>query len=233
MAIPSNFIGAHVKLTDADLAAEAKALDVPLAILHAFSDVESGPGGGFLSTGEPVILFEARYFHLLTHGRYDLVAPNISSPTWNKALYGAGGVHQYTRLRSAMALDRVAALESCSIGRYQVMGANYASIGFNSIDEMWEAFCASEMAHLAAFSSFCVAHGLIRWMQTKPPDFVRLAVGYNGAGQRANGYATKLKNLYRFYSAQTQRRVPLRQVIDYPDFYPHALYPEEMEEYDA
>ncbi len=208
LQLPSNFIGAHTRLVPADLVAEAAALQVRLAIIHAFSDLESGALGGFLATGEPTILYEARYFHLLTGGKYDRVAPNISSPIWDRSLYGAGGVHQYARLRQAMALDRTAALESCSIGRYQQMAADWHMLGFSSVDDMWAAFCDSEKTHLEAFGAFCSARGMLRSMRMVPPDCVHLAILYNGTGERANHYDEKLLAADRHFEAAGEGKIP-------------------------
>jgi hypothetical protein len=206
--IPPTFQGRAAKLTPTDLRNEAKALAVELAIIHAFSDIESGVLGGFLKTGEPVILFEAKYFHNLTGGIHDRAHPNISSPVWDRTLYGAGGVHQYRRLREAMFCDRNAALQSCSIGRYQVMGGNYRMLGYTTVDDMWYDFCDSEVAHLHGFSAYCKKANLVRKMQRQPPDFVGLAVGYNGPGERANHYDEKLRSRYNYYKSQGEGVVP-------------------------
>jgi hypothetical protein len=199
---PADFRGTATPLGPNDIAYAAAKLGCPIAIIHAFSDIESD-GGGFLTTGEPVILFEAHSFHELTGGAYDDGYPNISSPEWDRSLYGAGGLHQYDRLRQALALAPDAALQSCSWGRYQVMGSNFGVCGFSNVSDMVEAFCATEAAHLAAFDAFCTRNGLVRFMTSTPPDFVNLAVGYNGAGERANGYDQKLEARFDLYAAGT------------------------------
>lgn len=197
MAIPANFIGAHKPIELEDYHRLAQRLGCGVPIVRAFFDVESS-GSGFLKTGEPKILFEARYFHVLTRGLFDAVAPNVSSPTWDRSLY-AGGVGEYRRLRIAMALDREAALKSCSIGASQIMGANHKMIGYPTIDEMWEAFCADEENHLFGFGEFVKAAGLADDMAADPPRFTILAATYNGAGYRANGYDQKLETAYVHY----------------------------------
>ena len=183
--VPTDFRGRAIPLAPGDINAEASVLQCSTAIIHAFSDIESAGGGFIPGDGRPKILFEARSFHVLTRGRFDLVAPNVSSPTWNRALYGAGGSHQYDRLAAALQLDRTAALDSCSIGRYQVMGSNSRMIGFASVEDMWAAYCDSERAHLDGFAAFCRAAGLVDELQADPPEFVRLALGYNGPGEPA------------------------------------------------
>jgi hypothetical protein len=61
--IPANFIGAHTPIDHGDIVTLAAKLQCTTAIVHSFSDLESS-GSGFLQTGEPKILLEARYFHL-------------------------------------------------------------------------------------------------------------------------------------------------------------------------
>ena len=197
---PADFRGTATPLGPDDITNAAAKLGCPVAIIHAFSDIESD-GGGFLSTGEPVILLEAHVFSEKTGGVFDGSYPNISSPVWDRSLYGVGGLHQYDRLRQAMVLNPDAALQSCSWGRYQVMGSNFGILGYPTVADMAEAFCATEAAHLAGFDAFCTRNGLVRYMTSDPPDFVSLAIGYNGSGERANGYDQKLEARFDLYAA--------------------------------
>jgi hypothetical protein len=196
---PFNFVGAAAPLSSADIEAEAAALACSPALVHAFSDVESA-GSGFLSTGAPKILFEAHSFHKETGGQFDDEAPDLSSPTWDRTLYGAGGAHQYARLERAMQMDKSAALRSCSWGRYQLMGSNFKMALFASVEDLVEAFCASEAAHLKGFGNFCVAAGLLSAMRADPPDFPKLARVYNGVGYAEQGYDVKLAGAFRKYA---------------------------------
>lgn len=204
--IPANFIGAHTPIDHGDIVTLAAKLQCTTAIVHSFSDLESS-GSGFLQTGEPKILLEARYFHLLTGGQFDRVAPGISSPVWDRSLY-KGGIGEYARLRQAMRLNRDAALKSCSIGRFQIMGANYKRAGYASIDAMWEAFCDNEENHLFGFGEFIRTGGLQDDMQADPPHFITLAVGYNGSGEAANGYHQKLETAYWHYADIGENVIP-------------------------
>lgn len=206
--IPEAFKGTALPLTQDDINNMAHTLGCEEALIHAFSDLESGGSSGFLSTGEPKILFEAHMFSKLTGGMYDDDYPNISSPVWDRSLYGAGGEHQYERLTQAQQLNSSAALESCSWGKYQVMGTNYHVCGYDTVEAMVEAFCADEMEHLNAFGQFCSTNHLIRYMTMDPPDFIHLAIGYNGAGEAANGYDAKLKEAFEHYVAQGEGQIP-------------------------
>jgi N-acetylmuramidase/Putative peptidoglycan binding domain len=195
--MPDNFKGAATLLGNADLDAAAAELGCERAVIDAVCDVESS-GGGFLVDGRPKILFEAHAFHNATGGRWDRTNPNISSPTWDRSLYGASGAHQYDRLAEAVALDRDAALESASWGRFQIMGSNYAAAGFASVEALVTAMCDREAAHLQAFIGFCRANGLVEALQDQ--DWETFARKYNGPGQ-VDRYATLLEAAYDRHAA--------------------------------
>ncbi len=107
-----------------------------------------------------------------------------------------------------LTLDEAAALKSCSIGKYQIMGSNFRMIGYASPEEMWAAFCDTEKAHLDCFGAFCRSAGLVDELQSDPPEFVQLALGYNGPGERANGYDQKLEVAFDHYANLGENIVP-------------------------
>jgi hypothetical protein len=187
------FAGRALRLSPDDIAREAVLLSVDPAAVHAVCDIEAG-GAGFLPDSRPKILFEAHVFHRLTHGQYDGKWPNISSASWNRALYGPGGAHQYMRLQFAVALDRAAALQSCSWGMFQVMGTNHQLCGFDDVEAFVAAMMQSEGAHLDAFAAFCRANNLDRALRSH--DWSSFARGYNGSGQ-VGLYASRLDVAYR------------------------------------
>ena len=194
-AYPDGFHGAALRLTQADVESVAASLHVEPLVIWAVAQVEAGPGDqGFLADGRPNILFEAHIFHQLTGGQWDSEFPNISSPKWDPSLYGAAGAHQYGRLASAIPLDREAALQSASWGLFQILGENYAQVGFAGIDDFVAAMCESEGKHLAAFAAFCTTNNLTRFLQAH--DWQDFALGYNGAGAAANNYAQRLADAY-------------------------------------
>lgn len=192
------FAGPALRLTSGDIEAEAAVLHCDPAVVHAVCDVESA-GSGFLSDGRPKILFEAATFYKLTKGRFG--QSNISSPTWDKSLYGAGGAHQYDRLAQAIALDREAALQSASWGLFQIMGMNFEVSGFDDVESFVAAMQAGENNHLDAFEKFCTANGLVAPLTGMPPDFATFARGYNGPGYAATGYDVKLAAAWRKWRA--------------------------------
>lgn len=154
------------------------------------------------------MLYEARYFSRQTRGKYDASHPNISSPIWNRSLYGPAGAHQYDRLAEAMRLDLNAALQSCSIGRYQVMVFNYRMLGYASPSDMWADFCAGERQHVKGFGAYITGAGLLPALRANPPEFVRLAIGYNGTGEHSLGYDTKLEAAWWYYEKHGENAAP-------------------------
>lgn len=203
------------RLTLADFQSAAKRLACTVAQIRAVDEVESGGGwftdmradildldgpGGFIDgTFMPKILFEARPFSKATGGKYDASHPNISSPTWNRALY-VGGQGEYQRLYAAMQLDRAAALESTSWGRYQIMGFNHELAGYPDVEEFVEAMKHSESLQLNAFCDFIIHSNMaakLRKISDNPVDCRPFAGAYNGEGFEANHYDDKIAGAHK------------------------------------
>lgn len=177
-----------------DLKRAAKRLNCELAAIQAVAKVES-PRGGFLSDGRPTILFEAHIFSGLTGHRYDASYPNISSSRWNRKLYGAAGEHQHDRLEIAARLDRSAALQSASWGRFQIMGFNWRLAGHASLQRFINAMYRSEGAQLDAFVAYIIARRLDD--ELREHRWAAFAYAYNGPGYAQNHYDDKLAAAYK------------------------------------
>jgi hypothetical protein len=183
-------------LTDSDFENAAEELGVEPAKIRAVDEIESA-GSGFLESGEPKILFEAHWFSRLTDGEYDESHPNISSPQWDRSLY-KGGQEEHTRLQEAVDLDRKAALQSASWGRYQILGINWDKCGYNNVQYFINDMYDSEKAHLGAFVSFIKNEGLDEPL--REGDWHAFAREYNGPGYERNDYARRMKRAYEQYS---------------------------------
>jgi murein L,D-transpeptidase YcbB/YkuD len=96
-------------------------------------------------------------------------------------------------LAEAISLNREAALESASWGRFQIMGANFKQCNYADVETFVNAMCASEANHLHAFSNFCSNGGLISYL--KNHDWAHFALHYNGPGQ-VQYYANMIQNAY-------------------------------------
>ena len=185
-------------ITEAQYAAVASALGVDVAAIKAVAEVEAS-GDGLLASGKPKVLFEAHVFHRLTDGRYDSTQPKLSSPHWNRSLYGAGGEHQWDRLDQARALDENAALQSASWGRFQIMGFNSQKAGFDSLSSFVTAMKSGEGEHLRAFANFIQSDSTML-TALRNHDWANFALRYNGEGYAANQYDTKMAEAYARYA---------------------------------
>jgi hypothetical protein len=200
-----------LELTAQDFADAAKQLGCSVAQIRGVFEVEAsgngwfndvrgeilaadGPGGFIDGKDLPKILFEAHIFHRETSGRFRADHPNLSSPSWNRALY-VGGQGEYARLAKAMTLDRTAALRSASWGAAQIMGFNHKLAGFDTVDAFVNAMKTGSRAHLMAFVNFVQNSGLapalrkITGVHDSARDFAR---GYNGKAYEVNQYHVKI-----------------------------------------
>lgn len=179
--------------TEADYAAAAARLGVPVAAVRAVADVESN-GVTHWPSGLVPILFEAHWFGKLTGYRFNADHPSVSCHTWEEAkrLY-VGGPGEYRRLDEARALDEDAALQSCSYGAFQVMGFNWRSLGYPSVQALAAAM-QTAAGQLDAFVRFIEAniaiHGALKRL-----DWHDFAARYNGPGQ-VDYYAGKIADAY-------------------------------------
>ena len=119
-------------LTDADFARAAKELNVEVAAIRAVAEVEAA-GAGFLPDGRPSVLYEAHVFHKHTKGAHahakDRRGISLSSPKWNRSLYGVTGANQHNRIEDAATLNWEAAHKAASWGTFQILGENHKAAG--------------------------------------------------------------------------------------------------------
>ncbi len=199
------FKGDPTPLADGDFERAAHSIGCSVAAVRAVSHVESR--GGYLPDGRPKILFERHKFHAFTGGRFDRSHSNIS---WPKPGGYKGGAAEYGRLEEAIALDRMAALQSASWGAFQLMGFNYKMVGFASVEDFVHAMVAGEGKQLDAFVAFIKASHLGRELVRQ--DWAGFARGYNGRNYRINHYDKKMADAFAFYSrggARTDNPHPL------------------------
>lgn len=177
-------------LTNADYQRAATALGCDVAAIIAVCTVEA-PRGGFLASGAPTILFERHQFSKRTGSRYDLEYPDISNRTPGGY---RGGEAEHARLVRAVALDRNAALMSASWGKFQIMGFNFSTAGFPTLQAFINAMHESEAAQLDAFVSFIQREGMASMLKFK--QWADFAKRYNGPNFAINKYDSKLASAY-------------------------------------
>lgn len=129
------------------------------------------------------------------------LAPNADD------LYGPSGLYQYKRLTKAYQLDRSAALQSCSWGKFQIMGFNYSSAGYKDVFEFVKSMSTGDPAHIKAFLKFAKSNKTLS-SGLKEIDFEKIAEGHNGAGWRSVNpeYANNIERFYKEYNEKEKEK---------------------------
>lgn len=146
---------------------------------------------------EPLIRWEGHYFHRLCAPtvRDKAIKAGLASPR-------AGGIpnpsSQQARwdklLKPAMAIDKQAALESCSWGIGQVMGSHWKMLGFSSVLDMVDTARSGVEGQIELMVRFLEKTGLKGALARH--DWKTVASGYNGANYAANKYDEKMADAY-------------------------------------
>jgi hypothetical protein len=200
---PMSFIGAARALSPDGSRSVCDRLSVKAAEVWAVLAVETS-GCGYLPQRCPQILFERHKFHSLTNGFFDAAHPDLSN-----AVPGGykGGFAEYQRLNGAIALQHgriapaaieEAALKATSWGLGQIMGANFAMVGYSNARAMVADMLASEDKQLQAFARFLQASRLDGALRSH--DWARLARGYDGPEFAQNSYDQRLAGNYARFS---------------------------------
>lgn len=181
-------------LTPADYEAAAAKLGhgVTVAHMRASKKVEA-PRGAYDDDGRPTNLFERHVFARNTSpkNRFNASHPAISGPAYGPGGYGAFSA-QYGKLQQAFALDPNAACEACSWGAFQVLGENWADLGYESPIDMVVQLAKSEAAHLDSYVRF-IQHNhledeLAACKPNNPASCEPFVSRYNGPGFKRFNY---------------------------------------------
>lgn len=157
---------------------------IPEAVALAIFTIESG-GKGFGKDGRMIIRFEPHVFREYSGGK-------------NVGVVRAGQKAEWDNFTRAAALDREAAMKSISMGSAQIMGFNHKTVGFPTVQAMFDAYSTSEPAQIRGFFDFVRNTGLED--AARRGDWTAFARGYNGRGQR--GYDDKMEAAYKQYVAK-------------------------------
>lgn len=171
------------------------------AMLKAFTivegrsvDVQDGIEDGFVD-GRPMILTERHKFykHLKSDPKKlkQAVAASLANQTMGG--YPKTQSEAYARLEKMRAIDDTAALQSISMGIYQVLGENFAMCKYPTVQSMWAA-AQTLTGQVDMGVRFLKAAGLLDEM--KRHDFKGLARGYNGPSYAQFHYDEKLAAAY-------------------------------------
>lgn len=166
--------------------------------MEAFSSVESN-GQGFLPTGHPKILWERHYMWR----RIRIKIPFISDPTPGGYTLDADrdGINDsWEKLMEGCRRNPVAAFESCSWGKFQIMGAHWKALGYDSVFDFAWSMVESEAGHYEAFSRF-IRHNrlskLLAQVSGDAKDNVPLVRRYNGKNHWKHNYAGRIAHKMR------------------------------------
>lgn len=191
-------------ITEAEKLVIAKQLgDTATKRISAVAKVESS-GSGWFDNGLPKILYERHYFFKFvkkTIGWLTFGALADSSSGGYTIDVDKNGVNDnWDKLAAAICINPDGALQSVSIGTFQVMGKWYKDCGYaHPIDMLWDAR-NSELGHYKMLAGFIKANNLTKAflaISTNANDNIRFVEAYNGPAWRKNDYANKLAKAMR------------------------------------
>lgn len=202
-----------MRLTQEEIAAIAgmgKDRGLELAALMATIEVESG-GQTYVSIDgrmEPLIRWEGHYFDRLVPPAKQAIArrAGLANPKAGGVKNPKSQVQRYAMLRRAMAIDRDAAIMSCSWGVGQVMGSHWQWLGYKSAWHFYTEVSASVIGQVEVMLRYIEKAGLTDELQRQ--DWAAFARGYNGPKYAKYGYHTKLRAAYRRQNASDPRTPP-------------------------
>jgi hypothetical protein len=181
------------KLTPADWSGAAWFLGCEVEAIQAVAEVEA-PRGGYLADGQVTILFERHIFHRHTKGRFAKARPDLSN---QKPGGYKGGSAEHERLAAAVGLDRDAALQSASWGRFQVMGFNWRRAGYESLQHFVTGMIqGGEAEHLRAFCCFIRSDAEL-FQAIRDRDWSTFALLYNGRDYAKHNYHGRMASAYQ------------------------------------
>lgn len=192
------------EITASDWKTQAANIGCEVAVLKAIPMVETNHIGGFLRDSGtppvPTILYERKRFSTETKRKYDDTNADLSyseasfdaAKEGNPKAYAAdlatrmyvNGLANYRRFINAYQLDKDAAVDSCSWGKFQIMGFNYANCGIKTRTQFLTAVFASEKSQFDLYVGFIQndEHGALKEAVIKK-DWVKVARIYNGTAE--------------------------------------------------
>ncbi|HEV7274722.1 MAG TPA: N-acetylmuramidase domain-containing protein [Devosiaceae bacterium] len=178
----------------AGIRSEAKRLGLEWQALAAVAEVESG--GRPLWDGLCPIRIEGHYFDKRLSGALRARAreEGLAHPKSGMVKNPRTMAGRYEMLKRMMDIDGVAALESCSWGLGQVMGAHWSALKYMSADDLAEEAKGSVSGQIRLMGRFIEGSGLKPLLKAR--DWVEFARRYNGPGHAKNKYAPKMAAAY-------------------------------------
>ncbi|MBE6304665.1 MAG: N-acetylmuramidase family protein [Bacteroidales bacterium] len=194
----------YKNLTINDYERVAAELEIPTAAIRAIVSIEAGPKAkGFNPDSTPIISFDLAMFRQAAKQRginidlYKESHPDVFNKL-NKKKFGSTQKAQYARLKSAMSIDSIAALEGTFWGMFQIGGFNWKLCGCESVFEFVERTSYSELEQLELFADFMRARRLVKYIKSR--DWDAFSLRYNGPGYKKHSYELRLAKAYEEFS---------------------------------
>lgn len=189
------------KVTTEAIAEIAKKLSVPTASLLAVAEVESG-GRVLAKVGEkyePIIRFEGHYFDRFLRGapRIEARKAGLASPVPGRVRNPRSQAARWKKLDKAIAINRIAALSSCSWGLGQVMGSHWKWLGYGSVDALVEEARSGVSGQVRLMARYIEKAGLCDALRKQ--NWRKFARTYNGPGYAKNRYDVKMAQAFTRY----------------------------------
>ena len=141
---------------------------------------------------EPLIRFEGHWFDRLLPSakRARARRAGLAHPSAGRVANPRSQPARWRLLGRAIAIDRDAALSSCSWGLGQVMGFHWRRLGYGSADALVAEARRGAAGQIALIARFIDAEGLGTALAAR--DWHRFARRYNGPAYARHGYHRKL-----------------------------------------
>lgn len=197
------------RLTEDDFKQAAEELEVDVPTIKAIICIEAGPDHqGFHAPGEPIINFDLTMFRRAASRRGINLNKYKKSHhiVFNRAdtrKYGSYQAAQHERLKSAMSIDSIAAIDGTFWGMFQIGGFNWKKCGAASRGEFIELMSRSEHDQLELFVNFIKTNRMDKYLRKK--DWTGFARAYNGPSYARRGYHKRLAKAYKKYKTKSTR----------------------------
>ena len=157
---------------------------------------------------EPLIRFEGHYFdrRLTPEKQLRARAEKLASPMAGKIPNPRTQAGRWRLLERAAAIDRKAAYESVSWGLGQVMGAHWAWLGFDSVDELESEARSGAAGQARLMARYIEKAGLSGALTAR--NWNAFARGYNGPDYRRYRYHTRIAAAYQTYHGRSPDAEP-------------------------
>ena len=197
--------GNGCNINDNDYEIAAKELGIEKEVLMAIAKQES-KGSSFQAVKQATILFERHkmYSLLIKKGntKASVDALSIKHPSIvNKNSGGYNDMTSYDKLKTAKSIDYDCAIQSCSWGKFQVMGFHYANL-YSSPRELEKAMNMCELQQFKYFVLYLKkTNGMVDALKNK--NWEGIATLYNGSKWKEKNpeYANNVKKYYNQFKA--------------------------------